>query len=140
MKRMTARWPLPAPGDIVWCRFPELPRRSAGPKPRPALGLEVVEREHGAEILVAYGTSRPVDKLSSGEFAITRLGHAAAYKTAGLSHDTRFDFREAIRLPWNDEFFAVPPGAPNGQTPLLGTLHASMMRAAAAAYAAERQP
>lgn len=124
---------------MVWCRFPELPKRSPGPKPRPALVLEVIEREDGPEVAVVYGTSQRVDKLSTGEFAITRLGHAAAYKAAGLSHDTKFDFKQTVRLPWNDEFFAVPPGAPNGQTPLLGTLHASMMRAAAAAHAAEKQ-
>ena len=134
---MAARWPLPAPGDIVWCRFPELPRQSPGPKPRPALVLEVTEREDGIEIAVVYGTSQRVDKLSAG--AITRLGHAAAYKAAGLSHDTKFDFKQTARLPWSDEFFAIPPGAPNGQRPLLGTLHASMIRAAATAHAAEQQ-
>ena len=136
---MLPRWPQPVPGDIVWCRFPELPQPAPGPKPRPALVLEVIEREDGLEVTVVYGTSQRVDKLSAGEFAITRLGHAAAFKAAGLSHDTKFDFRQTVRLPWNEAFFAVPPGAPNGQKPLLGTLHASMMRAAAAAHAAEQQ-
>ena len=133
---MSSAWPLPAAGDVVWCRFPHLPGRSPGPKPRPALVLEVTEREDGVEITVAYGTSQKVDRLSTGEFAITRLGHAAAYKAAGLSFDTKFDFRQAVALPWNDNFFAVPPGAPYGQRPQLGFLHASMMRAAAAAHAA----
>jgi hypothetical protein len=136
---MATPWPLPAPGDIVWCRFPELRRPSPGPKPRPALVLEVVEREDGVEIAVVYGTSQRVDKLTAGEFAITRLGHAAAYKAAGLSHDTKFDFKQTARLPWNDGFFAVPPGAPHGQRPLIGTLHASLIRAAATAHAAEQQ-
>lgn len=136
---MAAPWPLPTPGDIVWCRFPELPRQSPGPKPRPALVLEVLEREDGVEITVIYGTSQRVDKLSAGEFAMTRLGHAAAYKASGLSYDTKFDFKQTANVPWTDEFFAVPPGAPNGQRPLMGTLHASMIRAAAAAHAAERQ-
>ncbi len=136
---MAARWPQPAPGDIVWCRFPELPGQSPGPKPRPALVLEVIEREDGIEVAVVYGTSQRVDKLSAGEFAITRVGHAAAYKAAGLSHDTKFDFKQTARLPWSEEFFAVPPGAPNGQKPLIGTLHASVIRAAAAAHTAEKQ-
>jgi hypothetical protein len=103
------------------------------------LVLEVLEREDGVEITVIYGTSQRVDKLSAGEFAITRLGHAAAYKASGLSYDTKFDFKQTGNVPWTDEFFAVPPGAPNGQRPLMGTLHASMIRAAAAAHAAERQ-
>lgn len=136
---MAAHWPLPAPGDIVWCRFPELPRQAPGPKPRPALVLEVIEREDGIEVAVVYGTSQRVDKLSAGEFAITRVGNAAAYKAAGLSHDTKFDFKQTARLPWSEEFFAVPPGAPNGQKPLIGNLHASVIRAAAAAHAAEKQ-
>lgn len=136
---MAGHWPPPAPGDIVWCRFPELPRHVPGPKPRPALVLEVIEHEDGAEVTVAYGTSQRVDKLSTGEFAITRLSHAAAYKAAGLSHDTKFDFKQTVRLPWSDAFFTVPPGAPHGQRPLLGILHASMMRAAAAAHVAQQQ-
>lgn len=136
---MAAHWPLPAPGDIVWCRFPELPRQSPGPKPRPALVLEVIEREDGVEIAVVYGTSQRVDKLRAGEFAITRLGHAAAYKAAGLSHDTKFEFKQTARLPWGDEFFAVPAGASSGQRPLMGTLHASLMRAVSAAHAAEKR-
>jgi hypothetical protein len=74
------------------------------------LVLAVIDREDGAEIAVVYGTSQRVDKLSAGEFAITRLGHAAAYKAAGLSHDTKFDFKQTAHLPWNDDFFAVPPG------------------------------
>jgi hypothetical protein len=110
---MAAHWPLPAPGDIVWCRFPELPKQSPGPKPRPALVLEIIEREDGLEIAVVYGTSQRVD--------------------------TKFGFKQTAHLPWSDEFFAVPPGAPNGQRPLMGTLHASMIRAAAAAHAAEQQ-
>jgi hypothetical protein len=101
--------------------------------------LEVVEREDGVEIAVVYGTSQRAGRLSAGEFAITRPGHAAAYRAAGLSYGTTFDFKQTASLPRTGEFFAVPPGAPNGQKPLMGTLHASMIRAAAAAHAAERQ-
>jgi len=135
---VAARWRPPAPGDIVWCRFPELPRRSPGPKPRPALVCEVTEREDGVAVTVAYGTSQGLDRLHAGEFAITRQAHPAAYASAGLSFDTKFDFRQAIELPWTDDFFAVPPRAPHGQQPKLGSLHASMMRPAQAAYKAAR--
>jgi hypothetical protein len=135
---MVAVWSLPAPGDIVWCRFPELPRRSPGPKPRPALVLEVTERKDGTSVSVVYGTSQQLNRLTSGEFAITRQNHAAAYQAAGLSYDTKFNFRESVELPWTEEFFAVPPGAPNGQQPKLGIPHASMHRAAAAAHAANK--
>jgi hypothetical protein len=83
---------------------------------------------------VAYGTSQGLSHLRGGEFAITRQGHPAAYSSAGLSYDTKFDLRQQVELPWTADFFAVPPRAPHGQCPKLGVLHASMMRAAQAAF------
>jgi hypothetical protein len=100
------------------------------------LVCDVTEREDGLSVTVAYGTSQGLTKLHGGEFAITKIGEPAAYSAAGLSFDTKFDLRQAIELPWNESFFAVPPKAPHGQNPKLGTLHASMMRAAQAAYRA----
>jgi hypothetical protein len=134
-----ADWTPPTPGDIVWCRFPNLPRRSPGPKPRPALVCEVIEREDGVAVTVAYGSSQGLQRLHSGEFVITRQGNPAAYASAGLSFDTKFDLRQSVELPWNEDFFAVPPHAPHGQHPKLGSLHASMMRAAQAAFRAVRR-
>lgn len=131
-----AAWPLPTPGDIVWCRFPELPRRSPGPKPRPALVCEVVEYEDGSTVTVAYGTSQGLQRLHAGEFAIAKQRDPAAYAAAGLSFDTKFDLRQRIELPWSADFFGVPAHAPHGQNPKLGSLHASMMRALQAAYQA----
>lgn len=131
-----AAWAPPAPGDIVWCLFPELPRRNAGPKPRPALVCRVIVHDDGLSVVVAYGTSQGVSKLYAGEFAITKQVHPAAYGTAGLSWDTKFDLRQQVELPWNADFFAVPPHAPHGQQPKLGALHASMARAAQAAWQA----
>ncbi|WP_235581384.1 MULTISPECIES: hypothetical protein [unclassified Rhizobacter] len=89
-------------------------------------------------VTVAYGTSQHVKRLHAGEFAITKPGHRAAYDSAGLSFDTRFDLRQSVELPWTTDFFAVPPRAPHGQNPKLGSLHASMMRAAQAASRALR--
>jgi len=129
-----AAWALPEPGDIVWCRFPNLPRRSPGPKPRPALVCGVTEREDGAAVAVAYGTSQGLNRLHAGEFAITKHGSPAAWRCAGLSFDTKFDFKQSVELPWNDDFFAVPAHAPCGQHPKIGSLHASMMQAAQAAF------
>lgn len=134
-----APWPAPTPGDIVWCRFPELPRHSPGPKPRPALVCEVVERQDGVTLTVAYGTSQGLQRLRAGEFAITRQGNSAAYSAAGLSFDTKFNLAQRIELPWTEEFFAVPAQAPHGQQPKLGSLHASMMRALQAAFRAVRE-
>jgi hypothetical protein len=98
----------------------------------------VTEHEDGVTVTVVYGTSQRVDRLFKGEFAITKQASPAAYGSASLSYDTKFDFKQSIDLPWNQDFFAVPPRAPHGQSPKLGVLHASMMRAAQAAVQASK--
>ena len=133
-----ASWTPPTPGDIVWCHFPDLPRRSPGPKPRPALVCDVTEREDGVAVTVAYGTSQGLKRLHKGVFAISKQGNPAAYSSAGLSFDTKFDLRQSVELPWNEDFFAVPARVPHGQHPKLGSLHASMMRPAHASYTVVR--
>jgi hypothetical protein len=91
-------------------------------------------------VSVAYGTSQKTDRLYSGEFRISKSEHLAAYNSAGLSYDTKFDLRNMLELPFNDAYFSVPPHAPHGQTPQLGTLHPSMVRVAAIAFAAASKP
>lgn len=135
---MSRRWKPCVPGDIVWCHFPELPDSSPGPKPRPALVTAVVNREDGVVVRVVYGTSRRVDRLRSGEFSILKGRNPAAFALAGLAFDTKFDFNAVVELPWTEQFFKVAPRAPHGQTPRLGTLHPSLMRAAKAAHDAAR--
>jgi hypothetical protein len=88
---------------------------------------------------VAYGTSKKTDRLYSGEFQIAKNEHPAAYASAGLSYDTKFDLGNALELPFNDDYFSVPPRAPYGQLPKLGTLHPSIVRIASAAFAAVRK-
>jgi hypothetical protein len=129
-------WPLPAAGDIVWCVFPELPDPQPGPKPRPALVLSVEERVDGAWLRVVYGTSKAITRLKTGEVAITQAAHPAAYKLAGLAYDTKFDFKVTVDLPWSDRYFKVPALNPHGNTPKMGTLHATVMRAVETAYRA----
>ena len=97
---------------------------------------DVEVREDGVAVTVAYGTSQKLNRLLAGEFAITKLANPAAYSAAGLSFDTKFNVKQAVALPWTDEFFAVPPKAPMGQNPKLGSLHASVYRAAQAAHQA----
>ena len=131
-------WPAPEPGDIVWCRFPERPRDKPGPKPRPALVLEVTERADGIEVKVAYGTTQKLDRPHAGEFAIRKLGDTAAYRLAGLSYDTKFDLVKTLSLPWESMFFAIPPDPKHGQNPKLGSLHSGMMKVVQAALRAIR--
>ena len=130
-------WPEPTAGDIVWCHFPD----SIHPKPKPRPGLITLTKEDdqcSIFVSVAYGTSQKTDRLYSGEFRITKSEHPAAYASAGLSYDTKFNLSKMLELPYNDDYFSVPPLAPHGQIPKLGTLHPSMVRIAAAAFAAAR--
>jgi hypothetical protein len=85
-------------------------------------------------VSVAYGTSQKTDRIYSGEFRISKSEHPAAYASASLSYDTKFDLRSVLELPFNDAYFLVPPHAPHGQIPKLGTLHPSMVRIAASAF------
>ncbi|WP_027474946.1 hypothetical protein [Curvibacter gracilis] len=130
-------WPEPAAGELVWCHFPDNihPR----PKPRPALVLAVFDDDEPEfHIQVAYGTSQRTTVLYQGEFAILKSKHPAAYQAAGLSYDTKFDLNNTLVLPYNTVWFSVPPAAPHGQNPKLGTLHPSLVPAVQAAYRATK--
>lgn len=87
-------------------------------------------------VSVAYGTSRNLTRLKAGEVAITQTRHPAAYALAGLAYDTKFDFKIVVDLPWSDRYFKVPHRNPHGNTPKLGTLHATVLQAVEAAYRA----
>jgi hypothetical protein len=131
-------WPEPMAGDIVWCHFPDSIRPK--PKPRPGLIISIKEDNEGMIFVsVAYGTSQKTDRLYSGEFRIAKSETPAAYASAGLSYDTKFDMNKVLELPFNDSYFSIPPHAPHGQIPKLGILHPSMVRVAASAFAAARQ-
>lgn len=132
---MTRWWPEPEAGDIVWCHFPD--NIKPKPKPRPALVLMVFDDEAPQfEVRVVYGTSQRTTSLYRGEFAILRRLNRAAYEMAGFSFDTKFDLKQTVDLPYTTDWFSVPPTAPHGQTPKLGTLHPSLVPALEAAYRA----
>jgi hypothetical protein len=129
-------WPSPEAGDIVWCQFPENMGSEPGPKSRPALVVKVFDDNTPHFIVqVVCGTSQKTDQLYSGEFLIA-IHDVAAYQLAGLSYTTKFNFHNTVDLPYNSEWFKVPPGAPNGQTPKRGVLHPSLMRRVRAAWEA----
>ncbi len=128
-------WGEPTAGEIVWCHFPD--NIKLRPKPRPALILTVFDDDDPQFVVrVVYGTSQRTTELHRGEFAIVRAKNQVAFEGAGLSYDTKFDMRQAVDLPYTSTWFSVPPAAPHGQKPVLGTLHPSLVRAAAAAMRA----
>jgi hypothetical protein len=94
------------------------------------------DEEKRIHVRVAYGTSQRPRDLLSGEFSILADRDAQAYAAAGLSYDTKFNLKDSVDLPFNDKWFDVPPTAPHGQVPKLGTLHVSKIRAFRAAAAA----
>jgi hypothetical protein len=84
---------------------------------------------------VVYGTSQNTDTLRSGEFLIARADRDA-FHLAGLSYPTKFNLKNRVELPFNLEWFAVPPTAPFGQIPKLGTLHPALITRVKAAWGA----
>lgn len=129
---------LPAAGDIVWCRFPHRGLGVPGPKPRPALVVDVGTLRGDPAAEVVYGTGQKLEHLYPGEFAITP-DDGVCFLAAGLDRPTKFFMGRTVFLPYSDEWFAVPPGAPQGQTPKLGILHPGLVRRAKAAYDAARR-
>lgn len=128
-------WPEPTAGEIVWCHFPDIIHPK--PKPRPGLIISTkVDFEENFFVSVAYGTSQKTNRLYIGEFLISKRDHSAAYASAGLSYDTKFNLKRILELPFNEDYFSVPPLAPYGQIPKLGILHPSMVKIAAAAFSA----
>lgn len=137
---MTRWWKQPVAGDLVWCFFPQDEQLEPGPKPRPGLLLKVrrvLGEDQQFAVEVAYGTSQKVEILYSGEFLISRAD-ADAFQLSGLSYPTKFDLSKIAELPYNDQWFAIPPRPRHGQIPKLGTLHPSLMPRLRAAREAAR--
>lgn len=131
-------WPKPEAGDIVWCHFPHLPNLDPGPKPRPALVVQVREHESAPRayrVFVAYGTSQKTMALYKGEFLLQK-NQSAAFGLSGLSFDTKFSFSNAVELDFSSEWFKVTPAQKNTQTPKIGVLHSVYAKAAYVAYLA----
>ena len=135
---MPAPFPLPAPGDLVWCRFPEDLQKAPGPKPRPGLVLAVGELEGQPAVTIAFGTSQKTDRLYAGEFLISPAD-GPAFRAAGLSYPTKFNLLKTVDLLYTDGWFDVAPGRPFGHSPKMGVLHASLMRRAQAAHSGARR-
>ena len=139
MSQAAARWfDPPQAGDIVWCRFPQDRIPGPGPKPRPVLVLSTGETKGPPVARVTYGTSRKVDQLYAGEFAILPAD-GDAFAASGLSYPTKFNLGATFELDYNSIWFDVPSRAPHAQSPKLGVLHPSLLRRAAAAARVARR-
>jgi len=127
--------PVPAPGDVVWCRFPEDEGIRPSPKARPALILAVQDDVSPVRVRVAYGTSRDTGELAPWEF---RIGpeDGVAFTASGLALATKFSMRKVVVLDYTDLWFSSAPGRPVGDTPRLGILHPAILPRARSAFEA----
>lgn len=108
---------LPAPYDIVWCRFPLLPKVDPAPYPRPALVRNAATMPDGsAQVEVAYGTTNL--KLGRRHFDYV-VSKASEMDACGLYRATRFDLDQVLWLPWTTDWFEV---LPNYNSPIIGSL------------------
>jgi hypothetical protein len=115
--------PLPAPGDIVWCHFPQV-IGNPGPKARPALVIGVFDDDHAVKI--AYGTSQKTEKVYPGEFVLDPAD--AGFSLSGLGQRTKFDLNNTVNLFFDSDWFA-PNQSVHASTPLpkMGRLDISYM-------------
>ena len=119
---MTTFFPLstlPAPYDIVWCRFPaHVELGSPGPKARPGVVLNVAadQDEGEGEVHVVFGTTNLKLLHRRRDFFITNL---AEMDQCGLDKATRFDLDKIAWLPWAREWFDCLPGY---TSPIIGHL------------------
>lgn len=115
---------LPAPYDIVWCRFPD--HDSLGKpslKPRPALvrSVATVDGDKG-EIQIVYGTSKLKMMQRRQDFFIT---NQAEMDVCGLYRATRFDLDKVAWVPWTIEWFDI---LPDYNSPVIGHLTAHSIK------------
>ena len=109
---------LPAPYDIVWCRFPHgLDLGEPGPYPRPALVRNsAISSDGTGEVEVCYGTTNL--KLGRRIFDLV-VSKAAEMDACGLYRATRFDLDQVTWLPWNTDWFEVRA---DYNSPIIGSL------------------
>lgn len=109
---------LPAPYDIVWCRFPYHDSLGEpGPKARPALVRNVAQTSDGyGEVHLVYGTTHMKHNFRKYDFVVS---NAAEMDACGLYRATRFDLDKIAWIPWAEEWFDTLPGY---TSPVIGRL------------------
>lgn len=125
---MVIHYPAPAPGDIVWCRFPDVEGIHSGPKARPALVLSIMDNEIPVRVRVAYGTSQRPTPVRRGELLIATKDKTA-FEASGLSYPTKFSLNKVVVVPYTDLWFDLAPVTSGlvAASPKLGSLHATLM-------------
>lgn len=109
---------LPAPYEIVWCRFPEHESLGEpGPKCRPALIKNVAQLpDNIGEVHLIYGTTNIKSQQRRNDLTITNVNEMNA---CGLYRATRFDLDTIAHIPWAEEWFDI---LPDYSSPVIGRL------------------
>lgn len=143
---MTAFYPistLPAPYDIVWCRFPEHDDLgNPGPKARPGIVLNVAVHDAGedglgeGEVQVVYGTTKLKLRERRSDFFVANM---AEMDICGLNKATRFDLDAIAWIPWAEEWFDT---LPTYDSPVIGRLsqHATKLLQIQLSYRRRSEP
>lgn len=116
--------PLAQPGDIVWCKFPQI-LGVPGPKLRPALVIATFDNDH--KIRVCYGTSQRLNQLHFGEYLFD--AHDFGFGHTGLAVSTKFNLAQYVDLSFDSDWFAPDAGlVPASPLPLMGSVHPSVLQ------------
>jgi hypothetical protein len=108
---------LPAPNEIVWCRFPHHDLLgNPGPYARPGLVRNTSLESGNPAVELVYGTTKLKLQTRKLDFFITKQSEMDA---CGLYFATRFDLDEVHWVPWADEWFETRPGY---TSPIIGKL------------------
>jgi hypothetical protein len=126
--------PLPAQWSIASCLFPHEENPTVpGPGPHPVL-IAGVMKEKGL-VLAAYGTGQSGIALAGGDLEPYQM-EVDPNSRNYLRYVTRFDFRKAVPIEWNDSWFK-PIGA---RVPIImGSLDRTQIIAAKQAIEAYKQ-
>lgn len=121
-------FPLPAQFDIVYGKFPYPPNYTdPGPEPHACLVLDAFLQPVTGHVwvIVAMGTSKRTADLYSGEFLVNPTHRPDPL--SGLTLPTKFSLTRSkvAKLPYNDEYFDVPPAnrTQAQSTPRVGALN-----------------
>jgi len=113
--------PLPSPGDVLCCHFPNFDPKEDTAKERPCLVISVMDTATPVRLRVAYGTTQKVEAAGRGDFIVEKKKHLTA---AGLFYKTRFSLRNICVLDYTEHWFrrAPLPGGLTASTPKMGVL------------------
>lgn len=90
-------------------------------------------------VRVVYGTSQHTTEVSATEFLIRRED-SEAFKLSGLAVTTKFCFHNVAILQYTDLWFTAAPATPPKPNPIMGSLHASLVKTAERAFRASQSP